>query len=88
VDAASLRYQFNTVVASLIATSEVWSERVLRNPTKEPTGTRSQMLLHYDVDGKPIALTHRYLRPDGTLGASGQPDPKVIVIDNVVYGTK
>jgi len=35
-----------------------------------------------------VALVHQYLRSDGTLGASGQPDPKRIVIGNVVYATK
>ena len=44
----------------------------------EPDGTVSQ-LIFYLLDDAPVALVHQYLRPDGTLGASGLPDPKVVV---------
>jgi hypothetical protein len=30
-------------------------------------------------------MVHQYLRPDGTLGASGLPDPKLVVHEGVVY---
>lgn len=33
-----------------------------------------------------VAVVHRYLRPDGTLGASGKPDPKRVLHAGVVYG--
>ena len=50
----------------------------------EPAGTRSQMVA--DVDGvRRVALVHRYLRPDGTVGASGMPDPKELLDDDVLY---
>ncbi len=44
----------------------------------EPDGTVSQ-LVFYLLDDQPVALVHQYLRPDGSLGASGLPDPKVVV---------
>jgi len=50
--------------------------------TGQPYCTRSQMLVYSTQDGTPIALVHQYLRPNGTLGASGKPDPKKLVIDN------
>ena len=50
----------------------------------EPPGTRSQMWLIMD-NGKLVALVHLYWRPDGTLGASGKPDPKKVVQDCVTY---
>jgi hypothetical protein len=28
---------------------------------------------------------HQYLRPDGTLGLSGRPDPKLVLYEGVVY---
>jgi len=28
---------------------------------------------------------HRYLQPDGTLGASGRPDPKRVNMGDVIY---
>jgi hypothetical protein len=30
-------------------------------------------------------MVHFYLRPDGTIGGSGQPDPKWLFEDGVVY---
>jgi hypothetical protein len=34
---------------------------------------------------KKVAVAHQYLRPDGTLGASGRPDPKAIFSEDVLY---
>lgn len=39
-------------------------------------------------DGSRVALVHQYLRPDGTVGASGQPDPKWLLEDGVIYATE
>jgi hypothetical protein len=30
-------------------------------------------------------MVHQYLQPDGTLGASGQPDPKRLLHDGILY---
>ena len=45
----------------------------------EPYCTRSQIIDDLDRDGQKIAKVHRYLRPDGTLGGSGRPDPKALI---------
>ena len=45
-------------------------------PASEPVCTWSQILVYYSLDGKPVAIVHQYLRPDGTIGGSGLPDPK------------
>ena len=50
--------------------------------THQPYCTRSQMLIYSTQAGAPVALVHQYLRPNGTVGASGKPDPKKLVIDN------
>ena len=42
-------------------------------------GTLSQELRYYDKDNNLLAKTHRYLRPDGGLAASGLEDPKRVV---------
>lgn len=42
----------------------------------EPDCTRSQEISYRDQDGNELARAHRYLRPDGEIGASGLPDPK------------
>jgi hypothetical protein len=38
-----------------------------------------------DSDGRMVAEVHRYLRPDGTIGASGVPDPKRISFGGTLY---
>jgi hypothetical protein len=52
----------------------------------EPFCTRSQRLLYRDEHGNQVAQAHQYLREDGTLGASGVPDPKLILHEGTVYG--
>lgn len=51
----------------------------------EPFCTHSQMLSYFDKDGSEVARVHQYLRPDGTVGASGKPDPKRLLKDGVIY---
>jgi hypothetical protein len=53
----------------------LWERHPARPKAKEPFCTRSQ-IISYVAGGVEIARAHRYLRPDGTLGASGKPDPK------------
>lgn len=52
---------------------------------KEPHCTRSQMLSYRDSTGNEVARVHQYLRPDGTIGASGKPDPKRLYKDGQLY---
>lgn len=56
-----------------------------RNKAKEPFCTRSQMVSYIDRNGREVARVHQYLRPDGTLGASGKPDPKRILYNLELY---
>jgi len=51
----------------------------------QPFCTRSQILGYEDVTRRRVALVHQYLRPDGTLGGSGHPDPKRIFEDGAIY---
>jgi hypothetical protein len=55
-----------------------------RPKAREPYCTRSQIVAYYERDGTPVALVHQYLRTDGTLGASGLPDPKRFFDGNVL----
>jgi hypothetical protein len=50
----------------------------------QPIGTKSEMV-PYRLNGKQIAICHRYRRPDGTLGASGLPDPKMLEYRGIEY---
>ena len=51
------------------------------SPVGHPSCTRSQFVLF--VDGETlVAAAHLYLLPDGSLGGSGKPDPRVVVTDD------
>src|SRR5262245_10656308 len=51
----------------------------------EPHCTRSQIVYCFDSSNKLAAVYHQYLRQDRTIGASGQPDPKRLLIGGVIY---
>jgi len=52
----------------------------------EPYCTRSQEVSYRDpATGDELARAHRYLRPNRTIGLSGRPDPKRILIAGVLY---
>jgi hypothetical protein len=51
----------------------------------EPPGTLSHIVRYVDKAGRTVAMAHEYLRPDGTVGASGRRDPKWLRIDGRVY---
>jgi hypothetical protein len=54
--------------------------------SKEPYCTRSQRLAYVDAAGHAVAHVHQYVRPNGSLGASGKPDPKLILHEGTLYG--
>jgi hypothetical protein len=56
-----------------------------RTKANEPFCTWTQEVFYIDQNNDEIARVHQYLRPDGTLGASGLPDPKEIVENGVMY---
>lgn len=43
------------------------------------------MISYLDTNGQEVARVHQYLQPDGTLGASGKPDPKRLLQGGVLY---
>lgn len=51
----------------------------------EPPGTVSHVLVYLDRDGRAEAMAHEYLRPDGSIGASGQRDPKWLRFQGTVW---
>jgi hypothetical protein len=55
------------------------------SPPHQPPGTRSQVIRYIDKHGVEVARVHQYLRRDGTLGASGRPDPKRLFIKGILY---
>ncbi len=56
-----------------------------RTKADEPFCTWTQEVFYLDATNQEVARIHQYLRPDGTLGASGLPDPKQIFEDGLMY---
>ena len=87
---SKMRELFNEKVFPRVKTGEL-SALVRRSghpsPPKadEPFCTRSQEISYLDQNNREVARAHRYLRPDGTIGASGKPDPKRVFLDGVMY---
>lgn len=51
-------------------------------PPSEPRCTWSEIIVYYTRELDPIAMVHQYSRPDGTIGASGLPDPKCLWLED------
>jgi hypothetical protein len=49
----------------------------------QPAGTRSE-IVEYWAQGQRVAVCHRYVLPDRSIGGSGVPDPKWLMVDGVV----
>ena len=90
----SIRRKFNeSQVPRMIANGKLrphyLRDKQLEDPENrkhpEPPGTRSQTIRYSDSNGQWVVVVHQYLRPDGTLGASGKPDPKRLRIRNTVF---
>lgn len=54
----------------------------------EPFCTQSQMVSYVDQKNNEVARMHQYLRSDGTIGASGKPDPERLLDGNILYRLK
>lgn len=65
-------------------------DSVLQNPhlKNEPPGTRSQLIRYFNLGGQWVVEVHQYWRPNGTLGGSGNPDPKRLrIADTIIIAT-
>lgn len=87
-----LRQYFNNSELSLqIETGalqpSLQEDRHLEHPERvnEEYCTRHQWKRYVDTDGKMILETSNYLRPDNTLGASGKPDPKRMLVGERIW---
>ena len=62
------------------------ADRFVRAEVGLPEGTRSQMVWYLNQEGQKLALVHQYLLPDGSIGGSGRPDPKQMMLnDEIIY---
>lgn len=90
VDADELRRMFNVgryyerVLAGEFQATVVRQNRP-RRENRQPPGTRSQTVEYRDADGHLIARVHQYRLRDGSLGASGRPDPLALFHEGIMY---
>jgi hypothetical protein len=49
-----------------------------------PLGTRKQLVEYFDGEVR-VAMVHQVVLPDGTIGASGLPDPKLLYVEGVYW---
>jgi hypothetical protein len=91
ISAERLRAMFNsgahigTGGAASLRTALIHNKHLDPARSSQPFCTRSQVVAYYDPTGARVALAHQYLRPDGSLGASGKPDPKWLRVGQVIY---
>lgn len=50
-----------------------------------PPGSVSQLISYRDFNDLELARAHQCLLPDGSIGASGKPDPKRVLKDGKLY---
>jgi hypothetical protein len=51
----------------------------------QPVCTYSQILAYLDSKNQKVAIVHQFKRQNGSIGGSGLPDPKLLLIKGVVY---
>jgi hypothetical protein len=89
VDAWTLRQKFNALlyyqryVAGELR-AQVDDEYVPNPEYGFPPGTRSQRVIYYDGETA-VAVVHQYILPDGSIGASGRPDPKWLLDGGTIF---
>ena len=62
----------------------VISSRPASPLSNQPRGTMSEEVEYYSASDA-VARVHQFVLPDGSLGASGRPDPKAVLSDGILY---
>jgi hypothetical protein len=65
-------------------TARIRRDKPISRPWLQP-GSRSQIVQYLDGNLRLLAIAHRYLQPDGSLGASGDHDPTWLRHQGQVY---
>src|SRR5688572_19371358 len=92
VDAQTLRQRFNSLdYVGAVTRGElvavIKTDRVLQSGTPFPVGTRAQ-IVYYMRGQTRMAVVHQYMLPDGSVGASGRPDPKMVRDGLTIFKTR
>lgn len=61
------------------------SDKPPRAEANQPPGTRSITAWYYELGPlRKLVFVHYYLLPDGSIGGHGLPDPKRMILDDVI----
>jgi hypothetical protein len=92
VSAATIRRMFNesqipSMIKNRVLTSQFLHNVHLKQPERvnEPKCTHSQVIRYLDERGRWVAEVHQYKRKDGTIGGSGQADPKRLRAEGAIF---
>lgn len=69
-------HQFYERVLNGSLKARITSQKSAPASLGEPAGTVSEMVAYIQEGIGRVALVHQYRRPDGSIAASGMPDPK------------
>jgi hypothetical protein len=69
----------------ILTTKHTYDRHLAIPPGNEPYCTRSQCKGYFDHHGRKVAEVHYYLRPNGTIAASGLLDPKEVVFEGILH---
>ena len=76
-----VRAVFNTYVLPRVQSGEfsqlIRASSAAHLNSGQPLGTRSERVVYFDR-GRRVAVAHRFVAPDGSIGGSGRPDPKAV----------
>jgi len=72
-------------VKSGLLTEHLLESRKSTLLSSEAVEISSELLSYRDLNGNEVARVHQFRRPDGTLAASGKPDPKRLFEGGVLY---
>src|SRR5690606_39181074 len=89
-----IRHYFNTGQYYEKAKSGALISYLKRNshpdqpPSGEPVCTHSQIVYYYSRENSLVVIVHQYYRPDGSIGGSGLPDPKMLVLEGRILAIR
>jgi hypothetical protein len=63
----------------------VADDHIQRERSGQPPCTHSQLMAYLNAQGRQVAIVHQFRRSDGSLGGSGQPDPKQLLHEGTLY---
>jgi len=66
-------------------TSRLLESNVSTLLSAETVEITSEMLSYRDLQGNEVARVHQFVRPDGSIAASGKPDPKRLLENGILY---